>query len=102
MVVSDVSELAADDERGAVVDVVDVGDDAGVDDLEGAAALEVGLDDLRDFLRRYAFVGEAGHGDVFPAGTTVRIFVGGFIASPDAPVTTTYAGTVTLTVFQVH
>lgn len=46
--------------------------------------------------------GTCRHGDVFPAGTTVRIFVGGFVASPDAPVTTTYAGTVTLTVFQVH
>jgi len=60
----------ADDERvgalglpGAVVDVVDVADDAGVDDLEGAAALEVGLDDGGDLLRGDAFVGEAGHGD---------------------------------------
>jgi hypothetical protein len=33
----------------AVVDVVDVVDDAGVDDLEGAAAFQVGLDDLGNF-----------------------------------------------------
>lgn len=46
--------------------------------------------------------GTCRHGDVFPAGTSVRIFVGGSVAPPAAPVTTTYAGTVTLTVFQVH
>jgi hypothetical protein len=47
----------------AVVDVVDVVDDAGVDELEGAAAFQVGLDDLGNLLRRHAFVGEAGNGD---------------------------------------
>jgi hypothetical protein len=36
---------------GAVIDAVNIADDASVNDLESAAAFQVGLDDRGNFLR---------------------------------------------------